>query len=198
VAPVLELLEEGANVALGTDGPTGNDSANLFEGMKSLATIQRMRTADFERWPTANDVVRIATAGGAYTVGMADDLGAIAAGRRADLTLVDRDDIGYVPFHRPLRQLVFADTGGSVDMVIVDGRIVVENGRVTSIPRDQILEAFHAAYAAIGPEIEKAVERSSRYQPYMEEVYRCATAVSTEINPVLWTGDGAPLKRTKT
>lgn len=189
IAPVLQLLEAGAHVALGTDGPTGNDSANLFEGMKALATIQRVWASDFRRWPTAADVLRIATMGGAYTVGMPDDLGSISAGKRADITLIDVDGIAYVPFHRPLRQLVFADTGGTVDMVIVDGRIVVEGGRVTSIPRDEVLEAFRAAYKKISPEVERAVASSARYQPYMEEVYRRATQVHTEINPVMWAPD---------
>jgi 5-methylthioadenosine/S-adenosylhomocysteine deaminase len=194
IAPVLQLLEAGAHVALGTDGPTANDSANLFEAMKGLATVQRAWVSDFQRWPTATDVLRIATAGGAYTVGMPEELGRIEAGKRADLTLIDKDSIAYVPFHRPIRQLVFADTGGSVDMVIVDGRIVVENGRVTGIARDEVLQAFHEAYADISPAVDKAVARSARYQPYMEEAYRRATEVETTANPVLWKGT-APLTR---
>jgi 5-methylthioadenosine/S-adenosylhomocysteine deaminase len=194
IAPVLQLLEAGAHVALGTDGPTANDSANLFEAMKALATVQRAWVPDFHRWPTATDALRIATNGGAYTVGMAEELGTIEAGKRADLTLIDRESIAYVPFHRPVRQLVFADTGGSVDMVIVDGRIVVENGRVTGVPRDEILQAFHEAYTDISPAVEEAVAHSGRYQPYMEEAYRRATEIDTAANPVLWRGSG-PLTR---
>lgn len=185
VAPVLRLLERGAHVALGTDGPTANDSANLFEGMKILCIVQRLWDDDFRRWPTAEDVLRIATMGGAYAVGR-DDLGSIEHGKRADLTLVDRDRLAYVPFHRPLRQLVFADTGGSVDMVVVDGRIVVEDGRVTTIDRDGILQAFAEAYRDIAPAVEEAVRGSARYQPYFEEAYRRACAAATAPNPVLW------------
>jgi 5-methylthioadenosine/S-adenosylhomocysteine deaminase len=186
IAPVLQLLEAVAHVALGTDGPTANDSANLFEGMKALAIVQRTWAADFHRWPTANDVLKIATIGGAYAVGMADELGSIEPGKRADITLIDRDSVAYIPFHRPIRQLVFADTGGSVDMVLVDGRIVVENGRVTSVRRDEILEAFNDAYQEISPAVQQAVAHSGRYQPYMEEVYRRASQTATEANPVLW------------
>jgi 5-methylthioadenosine/S-adenosylhomocysteine deaminase len=195
IAPVLQLLEAGAHVSLGTDGPTANDSANLFEAMKALATVQRAWVPDFHRWPTATDVLRIATAGGAYTVGMPEELGSIQVGKRADLTLIDKDSIAYVPFHRPIHQVVFSDTGGSVDMVIVDGRIVVEDGRVTGIPRDEILRAFHEAYRDISPEVEKAVARSARYQPYMEEAYRRATEVETAANPVLWSGSRALTRR---
>jgi 5-methylthioadenosine/S-adenosylhomocysteine deaminase len=190
IAPVLRLLEAGAHVALGTDGPTANDSANLLEGMKALAIVQRAWAADFHRWPTANDVLRVATLGGAYAVGMTGELGSIEAGKRADLTLLDRDGIAFVPFHRPINQLVFANAGGSVDMVLVDGRIVVEDGRVTSISRDDVLQSFHEAYEEISPAVEGAVVSSSKYQPYMEEVYRRATEVQTDINPVLWRGAG--------
>ena len=186
VAPILDLLERGANVALGTDGPTGNDSANLFEAMKVLALIQRIWTEDFERWPHAEDALRIATMGGAYAMGESRSVGSIEVGKRADVTLLDRESVAYAPFHRPLRQMVYADTGGSIDMVIVDGRIVVEGGRVTTIPREEILNAFAEAYEAIVPSVEEAVARSARYQPYMEEAYRRAAKHRTEVNPVLW------------
>jgi 5-methylthioadenosine/S-adenosylhomocysteine deaminase len=162
--------------------------------MKALATVQRAWVPDFRRWPTAGDVLRIATMGGAYTVGMPEELGSIQAGKRADLTLIDKDSIAYVPFHRPIRQLVFSDTGGSIDMVLVDGRIVVEDGRVTGISRDEILQGFHEAYKDISPAVDKAVARSARYQPYMEEAYRRATEVETAANPVFWRGS-APLTR---
>ena len=188
VAPVLQLLERDAHIALGTDGPTANDSANLFEAMKAVATIQRLWTEDFRRWPGAEDVLRIATLGGAYAFGEQDRLGSIEKGKRADLTLLDRDAISYVPFHRPINQIVYADTGGSVDMVIVDGEVVVEDGRVTKIPRDDILRAFHDAYHDIIPAVNEAAASSSRYQPYVEEAYRRSAAVQTDPNPVLWRG----------
>lgn len=190
VAPILPLLERDAHVAIGTDGPTANDSANLFEGMKTLASIQRIWTEDFRRWPGAVDVLRVATMGGAYAFGEEDRLGSIEAGKQADLTLLDRDSIAYVPFHRPVNQIVYADTGGSVNTVIVDGEIVVENGRVTKIPRDDILHAFHEAYRDIIPAVDEAAAKSSRYQPYVEEAYRRSAAVQTHVNPVLWRGGG--------
>jgi 5-methylthioadenosine/S-adenosylhomocysteine deaminase len=186
IAPVLKLLNAGGHVALGTDGPTANDSANLFEGIKLLAIVQRTWDPDFTRWPAAPDVLRIATRGGAYAVGEADELGALEAGRRADLTLIDRRSIAYAPFHRPLRQLVYADTGGSVDMVVVNGEVVVEDGRVTFIDRDEVLRAFAEAYREITPAVDQAVAHAVRYRPYFDEAYRRAAAVKTTINPVLW------------
>lgn len=186
IAPVLHLIESGAHVALGTDGPTGNDSANLFEAMKMLALVQRIWTSEFQRWPRAVDVLKAATLGGAYALGEQNALGSIEVGKRADMTLLDRDAISYAPFHRPINQIVYADTGGSVDIVIVDGEIVVENGRVTKIPRDDILQAFYEAYKRVNPAVEEAVKTSARYQPYVEEAYRRASAVQTPMNPVLW------------
>jgi 5-methylthioadenosine/S-adenosylhomocysteine deaminase len=192
IAPVRELMERGAHVALGTDGPTANDSANLFEGMKMLAIIQRIASPDFRRWPKAVDVLRVATSGGAYAFGEADSWGSIEVGKRADLTLLNRSDIAYVPFHRPISQLVYADTGSSVDIVIVDGEIVVEDGRVTRIPREEILDAFREAYAQVIPAVDEAARQSSRYEPYVEDAYRRSAAVPTDVNPVLWRGEGDP------
>ena len=186
VAPVLHLLEAGANVALGTDGPTANDTANLFEGMKTLCILQRLWESDFERWPSAADVLRIATRGGARAANRSDDLGTIEVGKKADLTLIDTTTIAYTPFHRPRSQLVYADVGGSVDTVLVDGEIVVEGGRVTSIDRDAILREFTKAYREISPAVAAAVAQATKYRPYFDEAYRRAAAAPTSIRPVLW------------
>jgi guanine deaminase len=186
IGPMIDLRRRGANIALGTDGPTANDSANMFEAMKMFALVQRAWTAHFEEWPTAADALRTATLGGALTVGEPDQVGSIEAGKQADMSLLDRDNIAYLPFHRPIRQLVFADTGGSVDKVLVAGRVVVDGGRVCSIPRDEVLSEFRRAYAQVIPAVDAAVERSERFQPYAEEAYVRATGISTQPSPVLW------------
>lgn len=186
VAPVMALLSRGAHVAIGTDGPTANDSANLFEGMKILAIVQRLWDPDFNRWPGAMDVLRLATNGGAYATGEFDQLGAIEVGRRADLTLLDADSIAYTPFHEPVRQIVYADIGGSVDTVLVDGRVVVEGGRVVSIDREGILQAFRDAYSDIIPAVRESIAQAERYRPYMDEAYHRASRVPTSVRPVLW------------
>jgi guanine deaminase len=186
VAPVLHLLEAGVNVALGTDGPTANDTANLFEGMKTLCVVQRLWESDFERWPNAEAVLRVATRGGARAAHRSDDLGSIEVGKKADLTLIDTTTIAYIPFHRPRSQLVYADVGGSVDTVLVDGNVVVEGGRVTSIDRDAILGEFAKAYREVAPAVAAAVDQASRYRPYFDEAYRRAAATPTPIRPVLW------------
>jgi len=190
VAPILHLLEAGANVALGTDGPTANDSANLFEAMKALAIVQRLWEPDFERWPGAADALRIATRGGARAAHRIAELGTIEPGKKADLTLVDTTAIAYIPFHRPRSQLVYADVGGSVDTVLIDGNVVVEGGRVTSIDRDEIIREFVNAYREVAPAVAAAVERAERYRPYFDEAYRRATVEPTSMRPVLW-GDAS-------
>jgi 5-methylthioadenosine/S-adenosylhomocysteine deaminase len=186
ICPVLRLLARGAHIALGTDSPTANDSANMFGAMKMLAIVQRAWTSEFTQWTTASDVLRIATAGGAYALGNSSELGSIESGKRADITILDRENIAYIPFHRPIRQIVFSETGSGVDMVIVNGQVVVEDGLVTMIDRETILDEFRAAYQKILPDLQHALARSARYQPYLEQAYRRAAQVRTGVRPVLW------------
>jgi 5-methylthioadenosine/S-adenosylhomocysteine deaminase len=134
----LPLLERDSHVAMGTDG----HSANLIEGMKTLTRIQRNWTGDFRRWPGAVDILRVATMGGAYAFGEEDRLGSIEAGKQADLTLLDRDSIAYVPFHRPVNQIVYADKARWHDTPASDApshgqkRVVAQHARSLAVTRD--------------------------------------------------------------
>lgn len=190
VAPVLQLLKLGAHIALGTDGPTANDSANLFEAMKVGALVQRLWESDFELWPKALDMLRMATLGGAYALGMEDELGSIEVPKRADLVLVDSNTVAYTPFYKPIHQLVYADVGGSVDTVIVEGRVVVEDGRVTTIDRDGVLEEFRAVFKRISPVLADALSVAERYRPVLDEAYRRSVQESVDPHPVMWPAGG--------
>src|SRR5690606_20584401 len=76
--------------------------------------------------------------GGARALGMADDLGAVAAGRKADLVLLRADSVFLRPLNHALNALVYAETGASVETVLVDGRIVVDHGRVLTVDEEQL------------------------------------------------------------
>ena len=91
----------------------------------------------------------MATQGGAAALLQGDRLGSIEAGKRADLVLYRLDAPWWVPVNDPQSQLVFAENGSSVDTVMVDGRILVEEGRITAFDADAILSEAKPMMAAI-------------------------------------------------
>src|SRR5262249_44393383 len=108
-----------------------NDNLVLHEAMRAVATAHRAGERDRARWVTARDALRMATTGGAAAL-RHPRLGAIAPGFAADLVLYRLDAPWWIPLNDPVNQLVFAETGAAVDTVLVDGRIVVEGGRIVT------------------------------------------------------------------
>ncbi|RAI45427.1 amidohydrolase family protein [Rhodoplanes roseus] len=126
-----EMQRRGVTLALGTDGASANDNMVLQEAMRAVATSHRAGEKDRSRWITARDALGMATAGGAAAL-RHPGLGTLAPGAPADLVLYRLDAPWWVPLNDPVAQLVFAETGASVDTVMVDGHIVVERGKVTT------------------------------------------------------------------
>ena len=130
IAPVREMLDRGLAVGLGTDGSVCADNQNLFEALRIASVISTIRFPhQTARWLDADTVWDLATRGSARVLGQADDLGAVAPRRKADLVLLRADSIFLRPLADPVKALVYAETGAAIDTVIVDGRVVVERGR---------------------------------------------------------------------
>ena len=139
IAPVRELLDRGVAVGLGTDGSVCADNQNLFEALRIASVVSTIRFPhETGRWLDAGTVWSLATTGSARVLGQAADLGAIAAGRKADLVLLRADSVFLRPLADPLNALVYSETGAGVDTVLVDGRVVVEGGRVTTVDETRI------------------------------------------------------------
>jgi cytosine/adenosine deaminase-related metal-dependent hydrolase len=143
-----ELLRRGVTLALGTDGASANDNMVLHEAMRAVATSHRAGEPDRGRWITARDALRMATAGGAAAL-RRPGLGAIAPGAPADLVLYRLDAPWWVPLNDPVAQLVFAETGGAVDTVMIDGRIVVESRKVTTFDTEALAVEVRAMTASL-------------------------------------------------
>ena len=142
IAPVREMLDRGLAVGLGTDGSICADNQNLFEALRIASVISTVRFPhETARWLDADTVWGLATSGTARVMGQPGDLGALAPGRKADLVLLRADSVFLRPLADPVKALVYAETGASVDTVLVDGRVVVEQGRVTTVDEDADLRA---------------------------------------------------------
>jgi 5-methylthioadenosine/S-adenosylhomocysteine deaminase len=149
MAPVAEMLAAGVNVGLGTDGEKENNNLDMFEEMKVASLLGKLRTMDaaaMDSW----DVLRMATRGGAAAIGRGSELGAITVGRKADLVAVRTDTPrmtpllptgGYANIHH---NLVHAVRGSDVDLTMVDGDIVVRDGRLVNADLAEIIDRVRA------------------------------------------------------
>jgi 5-methylthioadenosine/S-adenosylhomocysteine deaminase len=104
-------------------------------------------------------VLRMATIEGAAALGWDDEIGSLREGKRADICLVDLRRPTLAPVHsRPMRNLVpnlvYAARGDEVDTVIIDGRIVVEHGRLLTMAEEEVIADAQRAADAIGPAAE--------------------------------------------
>jgi cytosine/adenosine deaminase-related metal-dependent hydrolase len=138
-----DMRRRGLTIALGTDGASANDNLVLHEAMRAIATNHRAGERDRSRWITARDALHMATAGGAAAL-REPQLGAVAPGFVADLVLYRLDAPWWVPLNNPVNQLVFAETGASVDTVLIDGKVVLDRGRVTTFDVDALLREVRA------------------------------------------------------
>ncbi len=183
IAPVREMLDRGLAVGLGTDGSVCADNQNLFEALRIASVISTIRFPhQTARWLDADTVWDLATRGSARVLGQADDLGAVAPRRKADLVLLRADSIYLRPLADPVKALVYAETGAAIDTVIVDGRIVVERGRVTTVDEDRIYARAQEAADRQRVQSAQAWALAERLAPYVAAACRSAVAAPLPIN----------------
>jgi 5-methylthioadenosine/S-adenosylhomocysteine deaminase len=138
VAPVIALRAEGVSVGLGTDTCAVNDNIDMFEEMRCGLFLQRIANMDPQAL-LAFDALEMATVGGARALGMAGEIGALEPGKKADLIVVNLEGSHLRPINDIVNNLVYAGHASDVEMVLVDGRIVVENGRLSGLDEDEAI-----------------------------------------------------------
>lgn len=133
IADMRRLLECGVNVGIGTDGANCSDNLNMYEAMRFASAASKARGPDWQRWITTGEVLEAATAGSARALGFGDKLGRLAPGYKADLVLLDLDNINWIPLNNPVNALVHCEDGSAVHSVMVGGKLVVENRRLVNL-----------------------------------------------------------------
>lgn len=139
VAPVVEMLHQGVNVALGTDGAASNHSQDLFETMKVSSLLQKVHHQDAGIIdPYA--VLCMATVGGAEALGLSSVCGTIEVGKRADLILVRLEDAHNQPINDLFSQLVHCAKASDVHTTIVNGDILMNDRKLKLMDEKQVVE----------------------------------------------------------
>jgi len=136
-APLKKLLAAGINVALGTDGAASNNSLNMIRELGYLCLVHKGFQEDAECVPAARGL-HIATMGGAKALGLGDQIGSIEPGKKADIAILNLNHSHFTPRSNLLAALCYGAQGNEVETVIVDGEILLENGKLTRIDEERV------------------------------------------------------------
>ena len=174
LAPVRALLDAGVNLSLGTDGCGSIEGTDMQNSLYLTALLQKLR-GDRSHWIGAVDAFRAATLGGAKALGRGHDLGAIEKGRLADLTAYRLDSIPFTPLNNPVNQLVYSASRNEVDFVMVDGEVILLDGRLTRVDEDHLLGEIQDVHARIAPLLAASEKEAERLREPLERIYhRCS------------------------
>lgn len=138
IAPVVQMLEAGICVGIGTDGSASNNDVDMFGEMNTTAKIHKVDRLD----PTvmsAATTLHAATMGGARVLGAESLIGSLEPGKKADCIVLDLDQPHLTPIYNPISHLVYAARGGDVIHSVINGRVVMEQRRLLTIDEQAIL-----------------------------------------------------------
>jgi 5-methylthioadenosine/S-adenosylhomocysteine deaminase len=136
LAPIVELREAGVTISLGADGAACNNRLDMFDEMRLAVLIQSVRLGPGRL--RARDALEMATRGGAKTLGLENDIGSIELGKKGDLALVERRDPHIAPNPDIYSAVVYSGRAQDVRATIIDGQLLVDEGRLTRMDRAHI------------------------------------------------------------
>jgi 8-oxoguanine deaminase len=144
IAPVRAYRDQGVRVGLGVDGSASNDSSHLLAEARQALLLGRLspdrpHAAGDPAGLTADDVLEIATRGGAQVLGR-DDVGSLAPGMAADVIAFDLNRLDFAgALHDPAAALIFC-TPAQVDLSVINGQVVVQDGQLTTVDIGPVIE----------------------------------------------------------
>ena len=139
-APVAAMVAEGVHVTLATDGPCSNNDLDPWEEMRSVAFLQKLSSGDPLVLP-AYEVLKMATVNGARAMGYTEgELGLLREGALADLIMIDLRKPHLQPINDPVADLVYCAKASDVELVVVDGEIVVEERKVRGVELEKLYQ----------------------------------------------------------
>ena len=166
---------------MGCDNCSGSDVQNIFQAMKAFCLLAAVSDPELGA-PLAHEVLRHATLGNARSAGLQGKVGAIKPGHKADLIFIDLNDTAYLPYNSAARQLVYTETGRSIESVMIDGRLVVDRRRVVTIDEDDLRREVESLMKHFIRDYEELVRTRARALPYMLDAHRRMWAPDVGLN----------------
>lgn len=188
--PMKKLMRAGVNIALGVDEGI-QTRWDPFEMMRIAMYIQRAAERDPDNWPSPAEILNMTTAGGARAEMMEGQTGSLAPGMKADVILLDLQAPCFTPLNDIKSQLLFGASGSLVRSSIIDGNLVMRDGKILTVDQDALLEEARQLMPEYWRvhEARNTLEFPCKVRPYVEEIYRKIAAAPTGINR--WLGDEA-------
>ncbi|MCC6147961.1 MAG: amidohydrolase family protein [Anaerolineaceae bacterium] len=144
VAPITAMRKAGIPISLGVDGAASNNSQDMIETLKFAVLGQRAALADPSSIQAVDGLI-MATVGGAHAMRSANQLGVLEPGYKADLTVLNFNTAKSTPAHDPVGTLVFNSGEENVETVLVDGKPILEAGKLVTIDEEKLLREANAA-----------------------------------------------------
>ncbi|MFK0276684.1 amidohydrolase [Ensifer sp. NPDC090286] len=182
IAPIRRLLDTGITVGLGTDGVSSNDTSRIFDVMRVAGLVHSAAGPDYERWLKADEILAMATIGGAKTAMLEQVTGSLEVGKSADLLILNMRNYPFQPLNDIAKHLVYSENGCSIETVMVAGRVVMQDGRLTTVDEQAVLDEISElvpAYLAEHAELER---RNAIFEPAMAQIHRMATGMDLPLN----------------
>lgn len=133
IAPIKKLLEKNANIVMGTDSAASNNSLNLFSDMNFAALLHKTNDPQAV---SAQNVLKFATINGARALNTGG--GEIKKGKKADIVLLDLNNVSFIPQNDPVSALCYSTCGYETDTVIINGKIVLKDKHLVNADEEEI------------------------------------------------------------
>ncbi|MEE3489873.1 MAG: amidohydrolase family protein [Methanobrevibacter sp.] len=138
VSPVSKMIEKGICVSIGTDGASSNNNLDLIEELKTASLLQKVSTLD-PKVLSSDEAIEMATIKGAEALGLDSEIGSVEVGKKADLILIDTNSANMVPDSSSLSSnVIYSANGSNVDTTICNGKILMENKKLTTLDEQEI------------------------------------------------------------
>ena len=138
IAPISKLLENDICVSIGTDGASSNNNLDLIEELKTASLLQKVSTLD-PKVLNSDEAIAMGTIKGAEALGLDSEIGSIEVGKKADIILIDTNSANMVPDSSSLSSnIIYSANGSNVDTTICNGKVLMENKKLTVLDEDEI------------------------------------------------------------
>ena len=136
------MLAHGLTVGIGTDGAGSTNTLDMFEEIKSAAYLQKVKHKSATAI-SGYDVLKMATIDGAKALGLEKEIGSLEVGKKADIIMIDLNQSHLLPVHDIYSTLEYSVNGSDVEMVIIDGKIVMEERCMLTVDENVVKQEIN-------------------------------------------------------